>query len=528
MSDMFADLQRAFFSGGGLKSLGYIVSSIALVFFFVRWSQKLGKVQVELAQSNNSWAIERKSRALTRRGSFVFMAIATVVVSIGLGYVPWKMFALYIAAVALGSVLGIPVSAALGTSTPDAKYRDREMSKVSLPMIRALPLILASLLMTFLIALAIVQNFFAADTPAADIRQLVRFFLRPVLLIYSVLLVTGSIVMLRPAIDRVVRVSTFRTLLLTPITTIAIYGGILLQFPPEAIEQYNLRPIWPYLLLPVNGIQLTVLGCLLLVVPILVFFLGSISYNTHRAEVLDRIDHFCDRMTYAIDSKPETNFGRTLSYDALIMTPRLLGEMLEQDDYLLHYWYECDPEYAMQVAEQIELEQPGEAAPPPAEDEDNDENLPAIPEAAPATAPGDLFSYHARSDPKTLLLRMNTELRNALRFLPSKIKRLEAMSRNAGSKKLFNEKQHSIRQWSYRATFAEGLTEIMRDPFNTKAVEETIELFRSEIELRRKQNHNTIQQVTVTSGASLFYTAISSAVIWVSQNQQIIGVLTGQ
>ena len=168
-----------------------------------------------------------------------------------------------------------------------------------------------------------------------------------------------------------------------------------------------------------------------------------------------------------------------------------------------------------------------DAAPAGAEAEDGnaqvlDEDGQPIAEAATGTALApmetarqledkDLVDSASLYDENTLMTRLELERGEAFNFLRERAKQLHLLDGNPAIDIVFSREQHAIRRWNYRTVFIEGLTEMMMDPFNGDKIEDIVELFRKEIEIRHRDGSDTFRKLVVTTAATALYTLAMTA-----------------
>ena len=507
--------------GNVALAIAYIIcAGLLVVAFLIQHKFFERNLKIQDDQIRRDWNSKAfRYEALLNRALLFGLLLALL--CIGLKRVPWRALAVIIFTTILIALLRNVLSTFLGLSTVDAKKRQRVMSQMGAPVLVTGGMAVSGIIAAIMLVLAVIGNFFRqilGTSDGADIAQFVWLLLLPFGAVALTQYVLQAIVMLRPTVDKAVRAQSFLTSVLSPAGIVSTWAAIHAEYPGVDFSESR------YWFIPDDTAQLAIWSLFMIGLPVLIFFVANISYSTQRTDFLNRLRLFTDRIEYASKPHRVADLGRTMSNDVIVRVPRLLGELLNGDDYLLIYWFKRFPQVAMGIYHEVTSD---DAAPAGAETEDGnaqvlDEDGQPIAEAATGTALApmetarqledkDLVDSASLYDENTLMTRLELERGEAFNFLRERAKQLHLLDGNPAIDIVFSREQHAIRRWNYRTVFIEGLTEMMMDPFNGDKIEDIVELFRKEIEIRHRDGSDTFRKLVVTTAATALYTLAMTA-----------------
>ncbi len=243
------------------------------------------------------------------------------------------------------------------------------------------------------------------------------------------------------------------------------------------------------------------------------FMLGTFAHNAQRQELLEKADIWLTELEDAQRPGPKSDFRLERSANAVLESPRMIGELIGDDIYLAAFWLWRYPQLREGMkaftteAPAVEEESFAETAPQsrreppplPVVEEKDDPSAPS-PLSGKLTFPAILdgpASPHVDAD--SITRRFRKEVQRALGFLWGERGAIYEAQARANAER-FAADEGALARWNPRVRLLIGYTELMRVLNQRERVLEIVQDLKRDIEqLRGERNRMLLSGLTMST-----------------------------
>jgi hypothetical protein len=399
---------------------------------------------------------------------------------------------------------------AFGLETQDMKRRRATMSKLGgSPVgagVTAIMLFGVSIfVMGYLLFKVISLRYAAIPAEQARLEMLLWVFGGQALFGVLTFLPLYGFTMLRPALDPYVRFDMFL------LSLFGIGGLVIALSMPYLLFEPGVRAAARLLPGDIDSIY-WVAGAFFFIFGSC-FLIGTLAHNAQRHELLEKADAWLTELEDAQRPGAKSDFRMERSANAVLESPRMIGELIGDDIYLAAFWLWRYPELREGMKaftagpaplEEEGLAETASAAPrrppplPAVEQRGDDVSVPS-PAAGRLSFPaiGGPASPHVDAD--SITRRFRKEVQRALGFLWGERGAVYEAQAHANAER-FSADEGALARWNPRVRLLIGYTELMRVLNQRERVLEIVEDLKRDIEqLRGERNRMLVSGVTMST-----------------------------